>query len=73
MDLAELKADMDDRFGDVDQRFAQVDQRFARVDDRFQELIGLILSEGERTRRHFDVVAEQMKSERNPEAGRAGA
>ena len=65
MDLTELKADMDERFGDVDQRFAQVDQRFARVDDRFQELIDLILSEGERTRRHFDVVAEQMKSERN--------
>lgn len=58
MDLAELKADMDERFGDVD-------QRFARVDDRFQELIDLILSEGEKTRRHFDVVAEQMKSERN--------
>ena len=58
MDLTELKADMDERFGDVD-------QRFARVDDRFQELIDLILSEGDRTRRHFDVVAEQMKSERN--------
>jgi hypothetical protein len=48
MDLAELKPDMDERFG-------YVDQRFARVDDRFQELIDLILSEGEKTRRRFEI------------------
>ncbi|MDQ3348078.1 MAG: hypothetical protein M3545_08930 [Acidobacteriota bacterium] len=31
---------------------------------RFESVIALIFSEGERTRRHFDIVAEGMKSER---------
>ena len=67
---------VDQRFEQVDQRFEQVDQRFELVDHRFVELSGqiraqaeefmrLVLAEGEKTRRHFDVVAEQMKAERN--------
>ncbi len=40
----------------------------ARMSDktrlRFESVIALIFSEGERTRRHFDIVAEGMKSER---------
>ena len=54
-----------ERFALVDQRFEQVDQRFAQVDQRFDRMEALIRSEGERTRRHFDVVGEQMKAERN--------
>jgi len=65
MEVSQLKEDMDRRFERVDQRFELVDQRFERVDRRFEEVIALILSEGERTRRHFDVVAEQLMSERN--------
>jgi hypothetical protein len=63
--LRKLSRSVDQRFAQVDQRFAQVDRRLEEADRRFDELRQLILSEGERTRQHFDVVAEQMKSERN--------
>jgi DNA anti-recombination protein RmuC len=53
------------RFEQVDQRFEQVDQRFERVDERFDTLANEIRTEGERTRRHFNVVVEQIKAERN--------
>ena len=56
---------VNERFALVDQRFEQVDRRFEQVDQRFDRMEALIRSEGERTRRHFDVVAEQMKAERN--------
>lgn len=49
----------------VDERFDRVDERFDRVDKRFEAVLAEIAAEGEKTRRHFDVVAEQMKSERN--------
>jgi hypothetical protein len=79
MEVHELKDHMERQFEAVDKRFEAVDKRFEAVDRRletvdrwfeavdrrFDEVIGLILSEGERTRRHFDVVAEQMRSERN--------
>lgn len=79
MEVRELKDDMDrqfeavgkqfeavgKRFEAVDKRFEAVDKRFEAVDRRFEEVIALIVSEGERTRRHFDVVAEQLISERN--------
>lgn len=68
---AELKtrfSDIDARFDKVDVRFAEVDARFDRVDARFVEVDGrfnemrhLILQEGERTRQHFDVVAEGLR------------
>ena len=59
-----------EQFGQVNERFALVDRRFEQVDQRFalttlRSMEALIRSEGERTRRHFDVVAEQMKGERN--------
>jgi hypothetical protein len=56
---------VDERFEQVDARFEQVDARFEQVDDRFRQLEQLILAEGEKTRRHFDVAVEQMKAERN--------
>jgi hypothetical protein len=67
---------VDGRFQQVDGRFQQVDARFQQVDERFVAVLKLIADEGrdirryveqegQKTRRHFDVVAEQMKSERN--------
>jgi F0F1-type ATP synthase membrane subunit b/b' len=79
MKVSELKTEMDslfaavnERFDRIDERFEQIDERFERVDERFErvdrtleELRQLTKSEGEATRRHFDVVAEKMVSERN--------
>ena len=56
---------VDKRFQQVDERFQQVDQRFQQVDERFDQVVRLIVEEGKATRRHFDIVAEQMKYERN--------
>jgi hypothetical protein len=61
MKIVELKKDMDARFEQVDARFEQVDTRFARVDAQFDELKAEIKAEGETTRRHFDIVAEQFR------------
>ena len=70
MKVDELKAAMDAQFlemkaqfTEVDQRFAQVDQRFAQVDQRLDTLDTRITTEGVDTRRHFDVVAEDLKSQ----------
>lgn len=79
MDLDDLREDMTRQFEAVGRQFVAVgrqfeaiDQRFEAVDRRFEEVLALIeqthrfvAEEGERTRRHFDVVAEQIKSERN--------
>jgi len=56
-------AAVDRRFAEVDQRFAEVDQRFAQVDARFDALDERITRESETTRRHFDVVAEDLRSD----------
>ena len=72
MKVSELKTEMDSKFAAVDQRFERVDERFEQIDRRFErvdesleELRRLVKSEGEATRRHFDVVAENIVSERN--------
>jgi hypothetical protein len=54
MKVIELKKEMDSRFDWVDARFAQVDARFVEIEQRID-------AEGERTRRHFDIVAERMQ------------
>ena len=76
MKVSELKTEMDSKFAAVDQRFERVDERFEQIDRRFErvdesleELRRLVKSEGEATRRHFDVVADNIVSERNPCAG----
>ena len=72
--VRERFAEVDARFAQVDKRFAQVDERFAQVDARFDrlevrlasEVAGLreeIREEGATTRRHFDVVAESLRSD----------
>ncbi len=53
------------QFEQVQRQFEQVDRRFEQVDRQFEEIRQRISHEGERTRRHFDIVAEQMKAERN--------
>jgi hypothetical protein len=70
MRVSELKEEMDARFAQVDARFAQVDarfeqvdKRFAQVDARFVEMQEQIASEANATRRHFDVVGEQLRSD----------
>jgi tetrahydromethanopterin S-methyltransferase subunit G len=70
--LNQLSRSVDERFSQVDQRFSQVDERFAQVDERFEQIdrrfehvLSEIAAEAERTRRHFDVVAEKLIAERN--------
>jgi hypothetical protein len=63
--VSELKAEMDSKFAAVVKRFEQIDRRFERVDDSLEQLRLLVKSDGDATRRHFDVVAEKIVSERN--------
>jgi hypothetical protein len=56
--LAQLKADHGQRFDQVDQRFGQADSRLEAIEARIQE-------EGEKYRRHLDVLWDKMRSERN--------
>ena len=66
--MAEPK-DLDARVSGIDEKLdrlsSSVDARFQQVDERFDQLVKLIVEEGKATRRHFDIVAEQMKYERN--------
>jgi hypothetical protein len=59
----ELKTELDGRFAEVGGRFADVDRRFAEVDRRFDRLEARMGEEHVETRRHFDVVAEQLRTE----------
>ena len=69
----DLKSSMDGRFTKVDERFATIDNRFAQIDQRFDEvdrrfvqleasLREEIRTTAAETRRHFDVVAEDLKA-----------
>ena len=55
------------QFEHVRSQFERVQRQFEQVDRRFTELKAElkedIAAEGEKTRRHFDIVAEQMKAE----------
>jgi conjugal transfer/entry exclusion protein len=62
--LNALSRTVDAHFEQFNQRFEHMDQRFEQVDMRFEHLLREIAAEGARTRRHFDIVAEQMRSER---------
>jgi hypothetical protein len=62
MELSELKTEMDEQFEHVREQFKGVREQFKSVREQFKEEIA---AEGEKTRRHFDVVFEQMKAERN--------
>jgi hypothetical protein len=56
-------AQVDARFADVDARFAQVDVRFAQVDRRFDTLETRLATEHETTRRHMEMLVDQLKAE----------
>jgi hypothetical protein len=56
-------AEADKRFVQIDERFMQIDRRFDRVDQEFVAVRAEIAREAEATRRHMDIVAEQIKSE----------
>ena len=47
----------------------EMNSKFGVVDEQFKAMLELVKSEGETTRRHFDVVAEKMLGERKPGAG----
>ena len=44
---------------------SEMHSKFAAVDEKLEDLHRQIKAEGQTTRRHFDVVAEKMLSERN--------
>lgn len=62
MKIGELKAEMDKRFEQVDERFVELTKQIAVQGEDFRQFV---VAEGESTRRHFDMVADQMQSERN--------
>jgi hypothetical protein len=71
MKVSELKTEMDRKFAAVDVRFERVTSDSSRSTSGSSKstercrLRVLIKSEGEVTRRHFDVVVEKIVSERN--------
>ena len=67
---ADLKKGMDARFDVVDARFDAVDarleqheERLKEHDARFDQLEARIIDSQETTRRHFDIVAEQLRAD----------
>jgi septal ring factor EnvC (AmiA/AmiB activator) len=63
MKIVELKKAMDARFEQVDARFEQVDARFAQVDAHFETLETRLATEHETTRRHMEMLVDQLKAE----------
>jgi chromosome segregation ATPase len=57
---------IDARFTKVDERFTKVDEQLTKIDQRFTQLETHLREEirtaAAETRRHFDVVAEDLKS-----------
>ena len=58
--FSDLKQDVGARFNDLKQ---DMDSRFVQVDQRFLEMDARIANEGATTRRHFDIVAEQLRAD----------
>jgi hypothetical protein len=58
--FAELRREMDARFGAVDARFDQIDARFGEIDARFGEIDARFREQEETIRRHFDVMVEKF-------------
>lgn len=72
-DVRQQFGEMRQQFDDVRQQFSRVDERFTRVDERFAEVnqqltelraeTARLAEDGAHTRRHFDVIAEQLRGE----------
>lgn len=56
MEIGELATNVSELKKDMDSRFTTVDERFAALEER-------IVAEGAATRRHFDVVAEKLRTD----------
>ena len=54
---------IDARFDSIDRRFAAVDARFDRVDARFDTLEARMVAWEQTIRRHFDIIAEQLRGD----------
>jgi hypothetical protein len=63
MKVVELKKDMDAQFANVGERFERVNARFEQVGARFTQVDARITAEHETTRRHMDVLFEQLRAE----------
>ena len=65
MTVNELRTEMQAAFRDVQTKFEHVDAEFKNVRGEMRtlraELLAAMKAEGETTRRHFDVVAEQFR------------
>lgn len=65
MTIEELRTEMQAGFKKVDEEFvvvrAEMKAGFSRVDDEFKSVRAEIKAEGGATRRHFDIIAEDMK------------
>lgn len=80
MKVTELKSAMDAGFAEIDQRFEKADERFRTIDEQFADVRAQleamdrrITLEATATRRHFDVVAEDLKSDIRLLAGAVAA
>jgi uncharacterized coiled-coil DUF342 family protein len=60
-EFAQVREETRQEFAQVRQEFEQVRQRFEEVDQRFTRMEQRIADEGTATRRHFDIVAEEMR------------
>ena len=56
---------IDGKLASHDARFDGIDRKLATHDARFDEMHQLIVMEAERTRTHFDVVAERLEGKVN--------
>lgn len=65
MSIEELRGEVQTGFKKVDEEFvavrAEMQDGFKRVDQEFVAVRAEIKAEAEATRRHFDIVAEDMK------------
>jgi hypothetical protein len=61
MTVDELRTEMHAEFDKVHAEFDKVHAEFERVDAEFAKLRAEIKAEGETTRRHMDIIGEQMR------------
>ena len=57
----DLRRDVQTGFKEVQEKFVEVHEEFVAVRTEMQGIRAEIKAEGETTRRHFDIVAEQSR------------
>jgi hypothetical protein len=63
--LSTLQTAVEEQFKEVREQFKHVDEQFKHVDEQFKDVHERIRAESEESRRHFEMLVEQMKAERN--------